>query len=492
MSDNQEPSSIASSSNPAPPQEQVADGSIKAAAPPPWAAAQTDNGKDAKDQSMSVGKARESIFKKLIPVLGLIILVAGGYFLVKKIILPYLQKEGSPISSSKKITLTYWGLWEPETVVASLIEEYQKKNPNVTIKYVHQSYKDYRERLQSTLARGEEVDIFRFHQTWLPMLIKDLAPVPQQTGQNLNLDGNYFPVVGKSLKAEGSFYGIPLEYDGLALYYNTKIFKDAGKTPPTTWEELRRTALDLTVRDKQGKIQIAGAALGTTNNVDHFSDILALMMLQNGADLAKPEGALAEDALKFYTIFVTSDKVWDEDLPSSTYAFANEKTAMYFGPSWRAHDIKNINPNLEFKTIPVPQLPETKVGWASFWAEGVAAKSKNIEEAFKFLEYLSEKESLIKLYSSASQIRTFGEPYPKKDMVSELEEDPIVGAFVKQGEYAQSWYLCSFTHDNGINDKMIKYYQDAINEVLGHQNVTTALKTTAQGVTQVLNQYGIK
>jgi multiple sugar transport system substrate-binding protein len=476
--------------SPGPPSEKTS-----TAAPPPWTAGQGKTEKADKKQgsASSVSTIKEPIFKKLIPVLGLLIVGLGIYFLVTKFALPFLEsRTGRGTSGGKEITLNYWGLWEPEEVIKPLIEEYQEKNPNITIDYIHQSHKDYRERLQSALAKGEEIDIFRYHLTWTPMLQKDLAPAPDAIGQTINLDANYFPTASEYLKAEGQTYGIPLMFDSISLFYNTKIFKEAGKTPPQTWEELRRTALDLTVKDEIGRIQIAGVALGTTNNIDHFSDILGLMMLQNGVDLSRPTGVLAEDALRFYTIFTVSDKVWDETLPASTQAFANEKLAMLFAPSWRAFDIRNINPNLEFRTVPAPQLPETKVAWATYWAEGVSAKSQNQQAAWEFLQFLSSKDSLKKLYTNASKIRDFGEPYPRKDMVSELESDPIVGAFVKQGSYAQTWYLSSATHDNGINDRIINYFKDAVNETLQTRNVSTALETASQGVTQVLNQYQVK
>ncbi|GAI84931.1 unnamed protein product, partial [marine sediment metagenome] len=296
----------------------------------------------------------------------------------------------------EKITLNYWGLWESEEIIKPIIAKYQEDNPNITINYVQQSFKDYRERLQSALARDEGPDIFRFHNTWLAMLKKELASAPSAIAKDINLKENYYPVVSEDLKVGSQVFGVPLGFDALALFYNAKILKEAGKTYPATWDEFRRTAMDLCVADSADKsckpgarIVTAGAALGTTSNVDHFSDILGLMILQNGVDLTKPRGDLAEDALKYYTLFTTDDHIWDESLPSSIYAFATEKVAMIFAPSWRAHEISQINPQLEFKTTPVPQLPGTQIGWATYWAEGVSSKSKNIQAAWEFLTYLS-------------------------------------------------------------------------------------------------------
>lgn len=459
--------------------------------PPPWVTASDTQVASAAPETQDEG-VKEPIFKKIIPILGVLLFIFLLYILITKVVLPVIKKPKENGDQSGDVTLTYWGLWEPENVVSSLITEYKKTHPNVTINYTNQSPKDYRERLQSALAREEGPDIFRYHNSWLPMLKKDLSPAPSEISQELDVETNYYPQVSKDLKSGGQLYGIPLGFDTVALYYNTRIFKTANKAAPTNWEDLRRAAVDLTVRDSSGRIKVAGVALGAANNVDHFSDILGMMMLQNGADLSQPTGSLAEDALRFYTIFYTIDKVWDKNLPNSTYAFANEQVAMIFAPSWRAHEIKNINPNIEFKTLPVPQLPDAEVAWATYWVEGVSAKSKNNQAAWEFLNYLSSKEALTEFYTNATKIRSFGEPYPRKDMAAELEDDEVTSTFVEQADYAQSWYMCSFTHDNGINDKIVKYFEDAVNSVLNGQGPRSALTTASQGVSQVLDQYGIK
>lgn len=432
---------------------------------------------------------KSSIFKNLIPILGVLAFIGILVFVVVKFVLPNFSKkpeEGEKVSK-KKASLTYWGLWEPESVINQIIADYQQTHPNISINYVRQSHKDYRERLQSALISDTGPDIFRFHNTWVPMLRSSLEPAPSGT-IDLSL---YYPVVSLDLKINQKAYGVPLELDGLALFYNPTILSQAGKSIPATWEELQKTAAELTVRDSAGRIQTAGIALGTTNNVDNFSDILGLMLLQNGADPSKASSQLVQDAVEFYTIFTTRDKIWDETLPSSTYAFATEKVAMFFAPSWRAFEIKEINPDLEFATAPVPQLPGAQVAWASYWVEGVSKKSKNTTEAWEFLKYLSSESVVTKLYTLESDLRLFGEPYGLKSLSSSLENDTYAGAFVKQGPYAKSWYLCSRTFDNGINDRTIKYFEDAINSVVSGKDIEASLKTAASGVSQVLSQYGL-
>ena len=120
---------------------------------------------------------------------------------------------------------------------------------------------------------------------------------------------------------------------------------------------------------------------------------------------------------------------------------------MILAPSWQVSEIKTINPNLNFKVAPAPVLPSASYAWASYWAEAVPATSKNSEEAWKFIKYLSTSEVLQKIYAGASQIRALGEPYPLTILAGSLANDPLAGAFVARPQLL--WYLADRTYDDG-------------------------------------------
>lgn len=427
--------------------------------------------------------------------LGLValVLLGGAAFAANT----FFFSKKTPLGPKEPVTLTYWGLWEEPQTMSSLIQEFEGKNKNIKIKYIKQSKEDYRERLVNSLAKAQGPDIFRFHNTWVPMLSSNLSPLLPSVMDAGTFQATFYPVAARDLRRGTDIVGIPLMFDGLGLYINEDIFREAGKSPPATWDELRKLALELTVRDGEGKIERAGVALGRTENIDHWEDVLALMMLQNGADLANPTGKLAEDSLAFFTVFARQDRVWDETLPPSTQAFAAGKLAMYFGPSWRAFEVKTLNPNLAFRVVPVPQLPKTRstdpdITWASYWAEGVWSKSKYQKEAWEFLKFLASKDSLQKMYQLTSQSRLFGPPYPLPELASLLEQDPVVGAFVKQAGTSKSWYLTSRTFDGttGMNSRISAYFADAVNGVVNDgKEAGEVLGTVAQGVRQVLSSY---
>ncbi|MFH1967586.1 MAG: extracellular solute-binding protein [Patescibacteria group bacterium] len=400
------------------------------------------------------------------------------------------QPAGRVEVPTDQATLEYWGLWETEDGMSSILADFERENPGIKVTYTKQSNRDYRERLQTALASGNGPDLFRFHASWSPMLQTELAPMPSSVFSATQFKETFYPVASAQLTMNGQIYGVPLMYDGLVLYYNREIFETAGVEPPATWAELRTLAKKLTVKSSDG-IERGGLAIGNASNVDHFSDILAVLMLQNGADLSNPNSPETRDALLFYTNFIKSDGVWSEQLPTSTVAFARGEVAMMFAPSWRAFEIQSINPELDFATTTLPQLSKTRIAWANYWVEGVSSVSKHQSQAWKLLKYLSSDNSLQKMYSVQSQTRTFGEPYSAVSLADTLIDQPVLISVLADAPYAKGWYLSSSTGDNGINDQLINYYKDAVNAILAGKSSSDVLTTLEQGTSQVLRQYGI-
>lgn len=426
-----------------------------------------------------------SFIKRFITILLVFLVLAGAGFGIYY----FLGMSGT----AKEVTITYWGLWEDSPTLQTAIAEFQTANPKIKVTYVKQSIRQYRERLQAAITRGDGPDVFQFHNTWVPMLRSDLAPAPATFMTTAQFSSTFYPVASADLVGGQTIYGVPLMFDGLGLYYNEDLLATAGVAPPTTWPELLERVPRLTVKTGT-QIQQSAIALGTTGNVENFSDIVGLMMMQNGARLVSPTGKEAEDTLMFYRKFSNpTDPVytWNETLDNSVYAFAMGKVAMILAPSWRAFEIKQINANLRFKIAPVPQLPGNTVNWASYWVGGVSAKSKNQGAAWIFLKYLIDKNTMTKLYAEESKSRLFGEPYARVELGSTLSSDPYLGAYIQGAPTAKSFPLASRTFDAGINDKLIQYMTDAVNAVGQGTAPASALQTAAAGFSQVLTSYGI-
>ncbi|MBI3397363.1 extracellular solute-binding protein [Candidatus Woesebacteria bacterium] len=423
------------------------------------------------------------------------ILVGVGVTILMFIILVTIR--GLMSNKNKKVELTLWGFWE-QSVVDPLIQDYQKQNPDVTVKYVLESKVDYRERLTNTLAKPNGPDIFPIHNSWVPMFNKELDSLPQAVMTQADYAKTFYPIASSDLSNSRSIVGIPLEYDALTLFINEDIFASSGKTPPSTWDDLRVLAKDpaLLKKDLQGNITQAGVALGRTENVDYWPEIIGLMMLQSGVDLNNPSGDAAQRALKFYALFSTVEGDWDVTQPVSSLAFSNGKLAMYFAPSWEAYNIKSLNPGLKFRTVALPQLARSNpsdpgMSYATYWADGVWARSKNKMEAWKFLKFLSSQESETKLNAPTSG--SFAKAYSRMDMADAQKQDPYLGSVVSLAPYAQSWYLQSNTHDGptGINTQIKNLFSDAVTSTIKGLSSDTVLSTLNDGLNRILSAYGL-
>lgn len=441
---------------------------------------QSDDPSNRRFPSFSVG----SIIKIF---LGLFV-VAIVLFLIFAIVIPLFSKK-----STGKAEITYWGLWEDKNTIAPIIEDFNKKYPDIKVTYLKQDIKNYREKLSTRIANNTGPDVFVFHNSWYPMFSSNLLPLSTDIISKKEFADSFYPVAQKDLIKNGAIYAIPTELDTLALYANTDIFKSAGVKVPDNWEDFLKVASSLTVIDESGKIQTSGAALGTFDNIAHAPDIISMIFSQNGANINNLSSTqkAASEALTFYTSFATGDRrVWDNTLDNSRQAFKEGKVAMYFGYSWDYFEIKANNPNLNIEIHPVPKIKDNKMTSASYWAAGVSSKSNFKKEASLFLKFLTDKETQQKLYSIESRTRAFGEPYARKDLADQLKNSPIY-SFVSQGNDAVSTFFASDTYDDGINSQSNAYLGNAVRSMLSSNSSSeTSVSTLAQGVSQVLKQYG--
>lgn len=439
-----------------------------------------------------------SPLKIILPILaGLLVIGLIIFFILRLFSSNKAGTESISSTSKNVVTLTYWGLWEPVNVIQSVISDFEAENPGIKINYQQQSAPDYQERALTTLDSDSVPDIIRLHTTWLPLFATKLSISPANTVSAASIQNNFPEIVNKLLVVNNQVYGVPVTVDGLGLYVNTAMFQQRSLEMPTTWNDVLDAAKTLKEVDAlSGKLTRAGIALGNTTNVDHWPDIVSLMLLQAGVKLTDIQASAAEveATLSFYTDFVTKNRVWDDTMPTSTVAFANERVAMMLAPLWRAPEIKQINPTLAWKILPVPQLPKSDtVNWASIWFEAVPKNSKHSKEAWKFIEFLSSAKAQQKLFETAAKEREFPQAPAHKSLQAIAQANPYVAPYMASMTTARAFYTASDTKDasTALNARLIKYLEDAVNGISRRQEIAATIETLANGFNQVLSQYGL-
>lgn len=382
---------------------------------------------------------------------------------------------GSSTPTTSPVTLNVWGMWENKEAFEAIASKYKELHPNVTINYDDRSVvkaSSYHDTVFGRVAQEDVADIVLVHNSWVPAIKASLSAMPATLMDAATYSQTYYSVAGDSAVFDSKIYAVPAYYDGLVLVYNKQHFDAINqKTPPTAWEEFRRLALLLTVKSEKDALIRGGAAIGTANNVDFFSDILGLMFAQAKISIPQDiDSKPAQDALSFYTIFSMQDHVWDSSFPEAAAAFAQERVSMIFVPSWALLDILKVRPDLQIGVAPVPQVDsQNPVTWGSFWMYAVPSKSKNQATAWDFINFISQDDQQKLLFSTASKYRTYGAPYAKIDLQSALTSS-AVGIYLKplldSAPYAKSGLLTA----RAGNDLYVNALKDAVMAVTATSN----------------------
>jgi len=328
------------------------------------------------------------------------------------------------------------GMWSSspaeKKIVDDQIAKFKEKYPNIDVQ-IETIVGDYMQKLQTELASNTAPDIFYLDSMPAPQLMSSgvLEPLDDYI-KKYNVDVNDFePALLSAFQWDGKTYGLPKDFNTLALFYNKDMFKAAGiNEPPKTWEELRDVAKKLTKDGVKGLVLSADLA-----RFDAFINQNGGSVYQDGkVTLNLPENA---QALDFYVSLITKDKVadtpqnmgegWNGD------AFAAKKAAMAIEGGWMIPFLKEKAPDLNYGIAELP-AGKQKSTMAFTVAYVMNKNSKHKDEAFKLIEFLTGKEgqqfvvdSGLALPSRKSMQEGFKEKYPER------------AAFVDGVSYAVPW-----------------------------------------------------
>jgi len=382
-----------------------------------------------------------------------------------------LKNVGS--STSKPVTLQFWGVFDDHNAFDKVITDFKAQNPSIDVKYQMFTYEQYEQGFLNALAAGTGPDILMIHNTWLPKHGDKLAPLPATGVPDTknpftlqNFKEQFVDVAYQDLVYNNQIYGLPLYVDTLGLYYNKDLFNSAGITsPPQTWEEVNRDVQLLTKLDNSGNITQSGFSLGTARNINRSTDILTDMMIQSGVQMTSVDQRSAtfgttisgqrvgEIALQYYINFASprnQNYSWNDNQHYSIDAFTEGTLAMMLGYAHDSQIIRSKAPRLNFAIAKAPQASLTDVrNFANYWAVAVTAKSAHSVESWKFLNYLTSKEGV------TNYLNTTTRPSARRDLIDLQRTDPDLGVFAVQALSARSWFQADNTAIEGIFADMI-------------------------------------
>lgn len=453
-----------------------------------------------------------------------------------KILIPFLiitvllTVSGCGCKSSSphqyNMTLEIWGPVDDSFTLSDIFEAYKKINPNISeINYKKVNVDTYKKELIEAMASGQGPDIFLVHNDWLPSFKDKIVSAPTTILGEQQYRQEFVDVCANDFINDGAIWAAPLSVDSLGLYYNKDLFNEAGITsPPKDWNQFVDNVRRLTKVNSSNEIVQSGAALGTAYNINRSTDVLNLLMMQNGTELLDDQGRVAldeskivngtnysptENALRFYTDFAKTGSLnysWNSRMHYSIDAFSEGSVAMMFNYSWHIQTVKDKSPKLNFAVAPVPQFPgSAAVNFANYWAFAVSknkvlqtgvSSDARVSEAWKFIKFLTTKPESgftqiggglnsgqsINLDPAADYLNATQKPAARRDLIEQQKTDPDLGVFAKDNLIAKSWLL----KDPETTESILAEMVDQVNR--GQTSIYEAVQAAAQRISVIMTQ----
>jgi ABC-type glycerol-3-phosphate transport system substrate-binding protein len=418
------------------------------------------------------------------------------------------KDPADPVDKTEK-EIVFYNMFDESEVFEPLMQQYLADNPYTRIVYKRfDDFEKYEKRILNELAEGEGPDIFVMPNTWFVKNKKKLAQMPSTQGTLEGFMDTFVDVAARDLATTDSdgivqVYGMPMYVDTLALYYNNDHFEDRlpnQSKPSATWSGIKNDVYALVKNANiPSRFEVAGIAMGLTENVSDSVDILYALMIQNGTvfydDIMSKAlftnsitggKTPASDALEFYTSFANKSQkhyAWNEHMDGDIEAFVKGEVSMIFGYSHTYGQIleeRNLKSSVgeqvidisAIKTANLPQVvdptesTDKRDTYANYFALGVARTSDFSEAAWDFITFLTTPESERFYFEKTHK------PTSRRDLIAEQRLDPVYGVFADQIGYAESFPVTDYLEYKGIFSNAI----DTVNNGGSAKNVLTAVQ----------------
>lgn len=301
-------------------------------------------------------------------------------------------------------TLTVWS-WRVEDKAAyeKIFDVYEEKHPGVTVEFKPFKATEYNKILATGLAGSDGPDVPQvrsYGQLQATVASGALAPLDDAVDLS-QWDENV--VASAKGKEDGKIYSVPLARQATVLFYDKKLFAEAGVTEPRTWEEF--LAACETFRDRGITPLAVGAKDDWTLPIVHevlaaprFGGAAFQEAVQSGEkDFTDPDWVASVEVLEDLVPFMP-ENVTGVAVTDAMTLFTAGKAAMFPGGSFDLATLQKGNPEMDLAVLQVPPptgSPDGSGPTTAGWADGnfaVNAKSPDKEAATELVAWMATPE----------------------------------------------------------------------------------------------------
>ncbi|MGL4648551.1 MAG: ABC transporter substrate-binding protein, partial [Caldilineaceae bacterium] len=135
--------------------------------------------------------------------------------------------------SGEAVTIQYW-LWDANQLPAyqACADAFQTQNPNISISITQSGWDDYWNTIQTGMVAGTAPDVFTNHLAKYPEFaakeqLVDIQPFVERDAVDLSV---YLGELADLWARDGKRFGLPKDWDTVALAYNETALAAAGVT----------------------------------------------------------------------------------------------------------------------------------------------------------------------------------------------------------------------------------------------------------------------
>ncbi len=288
------------------------------------------------------------------------------------------------------VTLEFWSFYQGSEAdfVDSWVQDYNAAHKDVQIHHTVVSQTDYTTTLIPTaLANGSAPDILYVEPSTFTKYAESGALADLDPYYTDKLKADILPAVLDSATYDGKILALPMELETLGLFYDKDLLSSEGITPPTTWDELKSAAKQLTTDSRYGLVLPVEDSGYTLFNFYPF-------MWMAGADVTDGKGSYTvdtpemADALDFWGSFGQSGSS-PSSLQIGPWDVGNIATGAAAMQESGSYAIKATETDYKDAPIAVEALPAPDGGKSITVAGGqklaVNAASKHVKEAADFI-----------------------------------------------------------------------------------------------------------
>jgi multiple sugar transport system substrate-binding protein len=353
--------------------------------------------------------------------------------------------------------LTY-AIWDvnQQPAMQQIVKAFNAKYPGVKVSISLAAFDQYFTKLKTQGSSGNLPDVFWMNGPNFQLFAanKQLATLDGLTSGKQIDPANYPKALNDLYTLDSKQYGVPKDFDTIALWYNKRLFVDAKVAPPTadwTWNDYKAAAVKLKAALGSKGIYATGDTLG--NQANYYP-----AMLSNGGYVIKDGKSGYADPKSVEALQFWSDMVKGGFTPSAAQdaetknqdRFFSGKAAMMWNGNWVVSVALKSPYKNDFTVVPLPKAPN---GERKTVIHGIAnvmsAKSKNPEAAAAFLAFLGgQQAALIQAKAGAANPAYNG---TQADFVNSAPEYNLKTYIEAADQYAEPYPV---SKDTGVWNKL--------------------------------------